>query len=122
MVKALPAVRQRPDQGTESPPAPAGFKVVAMAASAGGVEALGDILAALPADFPAAIVIVQHRTAQEPFELPEVLSRRTAMRVEQAREGSALRPATAFIAPPGWHLLVNADGTLAISRTEKVNF
>jgi two-component system chemotaxis response regulator CheB len=56
--------------------------VVALAASAGGVEALSEILAALPADFPAAIVIVHHRTAQEPFQLPEILSRRTALRVE----------------------------------------
>jgi two-component system, chemotaxis family, protein-glutamate methylesterase/glutaminase len=59
-----------------------------MAASAGGVAALGDILAALPADFPAAIVIVQHRTTEEPFQLPEVLARRTALRVEQAREAA----------------------------------
>jgi two-component system, chemotaxis family, protein-glutamate methylesterase/glutaminase len=122
MASALPAVRQRPDQGAESPPTPPGFKVVALAASAGGVEALGAILAALPAAFPAAIVIVQHRTAQEPFHLPEVLSRRTGLRVEQAREGTALRPASVFIAPPDWHLLVNVDGTLSLSHSAKVKF
>jgi len=86
------------------------------------VEALSGILAALPADFPAAVVIVQHRTAQEPFRLPEVLSRHTALRVEQAREGTALRPATVFVAPPDWHLLANVDGTLSLSRSEKVKF
>jgi two-component system chemotaxis response regulator CheB len=96
--------------------------VVALAASAGGVEALGDVLAALPADFPAAIVVVQHRTAQGPFELPQVLGRRTALRVEQAREGTTLRPATVFVAPPDRHLLVNPDGTLSLSGAEKVNF
>jgi two-component system chemotaxis response regulator CheB len=109
-------------QGAESRPAPRPFNVVALAASAGGVEALGHILAALPADFPAAIVIVQHRTAQEPFQLPEVLSRRTVLRVEQAREGTAMRPASVFIAPPDWHLLVNVDGTLSLSHSAKVQF
>jgi two-component system chemotaxis response regulator CheB len=122
MASALPSECQLPDQQTESLPSPQLFKVVALAASAGGVEALGDILAALPADFSAAIVIVQHRTAQEPFQLPEVLSRRTALRVEQAREGTALRPATVFIAPPDWHLLVNADSTLSLAQSAKLHF
>ena len=70
------------DQAPKAPPGPPSFKVVALAASAGGVEALGDILAALPQDFPAAIVIVHHRTAQQPFQLPAILGRRTALRVE----------------------------------------
>ena len=109
-----------PGQEAESLPTSPLLKVVALAASAGGVEALGDILAALPADFPAAIVIVQHRTGQEPFRLPEVLRRRTALRVERAREGSALRPASVFIALPDWHLLVNVDGTLSLSNSPKV--
>jgi chemotaxis response regulator CheB len=52
---------QPPDQGAESQPTPPNFKVVALAASAGGLAALSGILAALPTDFPAAIVIVQHR-------------------------------------------------------------
>jgi two-component system chemotaxis response regulator CheB len=118
MASALSAVRQRPDQGAEPPPTPPALKVVAT--SAGGVQALGAILAALPADFPAAIVIVQHRTARGPFQLPEVLSRRTVLRVEQAREGTAMRPASVFIAPPDWHLLVNEDGTLSLSHSAKV--
>jgi len=122
MASASPSDGQFPDQGADPPPTPPAFKVVALAASAGGVEALSGILAALPADFPAAVVIVQHRTAQEPFRLPEVLSRHTALRVEQAREGTALRPATVFVAPPDWHLLANVDGTLSLSRSEKVKF
>lgn len=121
MASAAPSDGQLPGKGAEAPPIPPGFKVVALSASAGGVEALGDILAALPADFPAAIVIVQHRTAEEPFELPKVLGRRTALRVEQAREGTALRPATVFLAPPDWHLLVNADSTLSLSQLAKLH-
>ena len=78
------------------------FDVVALATSAGGLAALSTILTALPTDFPAALVIVQHRGVQEPFQLPEVLSRRTRLRVGPAREGTILRPATVFVAPPDW--------------------
>jgi two-component system, chemotaxis family, protein-glutamate methylesterase/glutaminase len=88
----------------------------------GGLAALSTILAALPMDFPAALVIVQHRAVQEPFQLPEVLSLRTGLRVEPAREGTILRPATVFVAPPDWHLLVNVDGTLSLTYSEKVKF
>jgi len=97
------------------------FKVVALAASAGGVEALLEILADLPPDFPAAIVIVQHRTTQEPFRLPAVLGRRTALPVEQAKEGAALSLAKVFVAPPDWHLLVNDDASLSLADSVKVN-
>ncbi len=116
-----PSDGQLPGMVAESPVIPPGFKVVAVAASAGGVQAGGDILAALPADFPAAIVIVQHRTPEEPFLLPEVLSHRTALRVEEAKEGDRLRPATVFVAPPDWHLQVNREDSFSLSRSEKVH-
>src|SRR5579864_5304015 len=111
-----------PSQEAESLAISPPIKVVALAAWAGGVKALSKILAALPVDFPAAIVIVQHRTSEELFHLPEILSRRTALPVEPAREGSVLRPASVFIAPPDRHLLVNVDRTLSLSRSPKVHF
>ncbi len=103
------------------PTGPPNFKVVGLAASAGGVKAVGRVLAALPRDFPAAIVMVQHRTAQEPFLLPEVLSRQTDLRVEKAVDGAAVRLATVYIALPDWHLLVNEGGILSLSRSPKVH-
>jgi two-component system chemotaxis response regulator CheB len=120
MEKRMTDPRLAPDRSSRFPGT--AFDVVAMAASAGGLAALSGILAALPTDFPAAIVIVQHRAVQEPFQLPEVLGLRTVLRVEPAREGIKLRPATAFIALPDWHLLVNVDGTLGLSHSEKVKF
>jgi two-component system, chemotaxis family, protein-glutamate methylesterase/glutaminase len=110
-----------PDRRAESPPAPPPFKVVALAASAGGLAAISRILSGLPADFPAAVLVLLHRTAQEPNLLADILGRRTALRVEQAGEGAKLRPATVFVAPPDRHLLVNGDGTLSRSRSEKVH-
>jgi chemotaxis response regulator CheB len=70
MPSATPADGQQPDPGAESPPTPPAFKVVGLAASAGGVEAVSDILAGLPEDFPAAIVVVQHRKDGRPGHCP----------------------------------------------------
>src|SRR5919201_1475781 len=100
----------------------AAFDVVALAASAGGLSALSRILASLPADFPAALVVVQHLDPRHRSLMAEILSRRTPLTVKQAEEGDDLRPATVYIAPPNRHLLVNPDGTLSLSQSELVHF
>ena len=55
----------------------AAFDVIAMAASAGGLTALSQILIALPSDFPAAILAVQHLDLRHRTIMAEILSRRT---------------------------------------------
>ena len=98
------------------------FDVIAVAASAGGLSALSHVLARLPADFPAAVLVVQHLDPRHRSLMADILSRRTPLQVKQAEEGSRLRPATVFIAPPNRHLLVNPDGTLSLSQSELVHF
>lgn len=99
-----------------------GFELVALAASAGGLKALTDVLAALPADFPAALVVVQHLDPRHRSLMAEILGKRTRLQVSQAREGDRLQPGHVYIAPPNQHLLVNADGILSLSQTELVHF
>jgi two-component system, chemotaxis family, protein-glutamate methylesterase/glutaminase len=99
-----------------------GFDVVAIAASAGGLRAISQILAALPASFPAAIVVVQHLDPRHRSLMADILSRRTALHVEEAKEGTRLNLGTAYIAPPNRHLLVNPDGTISLSQSELVHF
>jgi two-component system, chemotaxis family, protein-glutamate methylesterase/glutaminase len=100
----------------------AAFDVIAVAASAGGLSALSHVLARLPADFPAVVLVVQHLDPRHRSLMADILSRRTPLQVKQAEEGSRLRPATVFIAPPNRHLLVNPDGTLSLSQSELVHF
>jgi len=100
----------------------AAFDIVAMAASAGGLTALSQILTALPADFPAAILVVQHLDPRHRSLMAEILSRRTPLKIQEAREGDTLNPGTVYIAPPNRHLLVNIDGTLSLSQSELVHF
>ena len=104
------------------PPDRAAFDVVALVASAGGLQALSMVLAPLPAEFPAAIVVVQHLDPRHRSLMAEILSRRTKLTVQQAEEGAAMLPANVYIAPPDRHLLVNRDGTLSLSHSELVHF
>src|SRR5882672_9157597 len=99
-----------------------GFELVALAASAGGLKAIAEVLGALPAGFPAAIVVVQHLDPRHRSLMAEILGRRTALRVKEAAEGDRLEPGTAYIAPPNRHLLVNPGGVLTLSQTELVHF
>ena len=97
-------------------------RVVAIAASAGGLAALTHVLAALPADFPAPIVVLQHMRAGQKSFMAEILDRRVPLPVEPARHGERIAAGRIYVAPPGRHLLVGADGVLALSDTERVRF
>jgi two-component system, chemotaxis family, protein-glutamate methylesterase/glutaminase len=98
------------------------FDIVGLAASAGGLNALSNVLAALPKNFPAALVVVQHLDPRHRSLMADILSRRTPLKVKQAEEGDKLQPGRAYIAPPNKHLLVNSDGTLSLTQTQLVHF
>jgi two-component system chemotaxis response regulator CheB len=105
------------------PPFPgAAFDVVALASSAGGLQALSVVLSTLPAPFPAAIVVVQHLDPRHRSLMADLLRKRTLHEIKQAEEGDELLAGRVLIAPPDRHLLVNPDGTVSLTRTELVNF
>jgi two-component system, chemotaxis family, protein-glutamate methylesterase/glutaminase len=98
------------------------FEIIALAASAGGLRALTDVLSVLPRDFPVALVVVQHLDPRHRSLMAEILGKRTSLQVKEAREGDALEPGRALIAPPNRHLLVNPDRTVSLSQSELVHF
>ena len=98
------------------------FEVVALAASAGGLNALTHVLTALPREFPASLVVVQHLDPRHRSLMAEILARRTKITVKEAREGDVLHPGSAYVAPSNRHLLVNPDHTLSLTQTELVHF
>jgi two-component system chemotaxis response regulator CheB len=100
----------------------AAFDVVGVAASAGGLRALRTVISALPEDFPAPIAIVQHLDPRHPSLLSGILGRVTALTVKEAQQGEVMRPGVVYIAPPDRHLLVTANGTLELTRSELVHF
>jgi two-component system, chemotaxis family, protein-glutamate methylesterase/glutaminase len=98
------------------------FDVVALTASAGGLHALSLVLAALPATFPARVVVVQHLDPRHRSLMADILGRRTPLPVREAREGDRLAPGQVFVAPPNHHLLINRNGVLSLTQTELVHF
>lgn len=105
------------------PDAPvAQFEIVAIGTSAGGVQALRDVLGSLPAGFPVPIVVVQHLDPRHETVIAEVIGRRTKLTVKLAETDEVVKPGVVYVAPPDHHLLVGAGGALTLSRTELVHF
>jgi len=94
-----------------SRPGPAGERppLVALGSSTGGPMALVKILSRLPADFPGAVVIVQHVDAMFTPGLAEWLDSQTPLKVALAEEGSWPRPGQALLASSNHHLRLNQE-------------
>ncbi len=94
--------------------------VVAIGASAGGIDALQRLMRDLPADLPAAVCVVLHIPASSHSLLAQVIARQTRLPVSQAIAGERLRAGHVYVAPPDWHLLVRS-GHVRLDRGPKEN-
>jgi two-component system chemotaxis response regulator CheB len=94
--------------------------VVALGASAGGVEALTEVVAGLPPDLPAAVLVVLHLSPTSESALPRILARAASMPVAHAEDREKILAGRVYVAPPDCHLLV-ADGRLEVVRGPKEN-
>lgn len=88
---------------------PGAIPVVAIGASAGGLEAASRLFEALPADSGMAFILVQHLDPNHPSLMVELLAKHTAMKVVQASDGCPLAPDHVYIIPPGCYLTVRAS-------------
>ncbi len=84
--------------------------LVVVGASWGGVLTLERLLGALPPGFPVPVAVVQHRAEGQPDHLPCVLQRVTRLHVKDASDKEAPRAGTVYLAPAGYHLLVEREG------------
>lgn len=101
-------------------PQPIQRDIVVMGSSAGGIEALKQIIPRLPQDFPGAIFIVQHIPAHPPSVLPKLLNARGPERCVHATHGEPIVPGRVYIAPPDMHLTL-ADGIVRVVRGPREN-
>jgi two-component system chemotaxis response regulator CheB len=93
-------------------------RVIAIAGSAGGVQALRTVTAELPADLPAAVCVVLHIPADRPSRLASILDRHGGLPAVLAEDGAELRAGTIYVAPADHHLLVR-EHALELSRAAK---
>lgn len=96
--------------------------VIALVASSGGLRALSEVLAALPASLNAAVLVLQHLESGRRSLLPAILARRTALRVLPAEDGAALQAGTVYVAPSSRHLCITPGRTLALTDAPAVHY
>ena len=94
--------------------------VVVIGCSWGGLEALSAVLEGVPADLEAIVIVVQHRM-HKPSELANLLADHTRWPVCEAEDKEPLSSRQVYLAPPGYHLLVDGD-RFALSTEGPVRF
>ncbi|MBI3183387.1 MAG: chemotaxis-specific protein-glutamate methyltransferase CheB [Myxococcales bacterium] len=110
-VKPAPAVSSSADARAFSI-SPIG--VVAIASSTGGPQVVHTLLSELPGDFPAPIVLVQHINSAFSDSLAGWLAAASKLKIRVAKDGDALLPGEALIAPPGLHMVVPSRGRVSL--------
>jgi two-component system chemotaxis response regulator CheB len=98
------------------------IEAIAVGASAGGVEALGILLQALPEGFVPSILVVLHVPAERPSLLVPLFRPRCRLPVREAMDKERIERGTVYFAPPDYHLLVEAGRTLSLSQDPPVAF
>src|SRR5688572_27115976 len=76
------------------------FPIVGIGASAGGLEAFSQLLAALPEDTGMAYVLVQHLDPHHETRLGDILSKVSRLPIEEARQDAAVKPNHVYVIPP----------------------
>jgi two-component system chemotaxis response regulator CheB len=99
---------------------------VVIGASAGGVEALNHLLPALPKGFGLPVLVVEHVRQGQPSLLPGLFASRCELTVAEPFDKDEIAPGTVYFAPPGYHMLVEAEGgaapAIALSIDPPVRF
>lgn len=96
------------------------YDTFVIGASAGGVEALIQLVSRLPASLPAAILVVVHIPPNAHSLLPQILSRKGSLPAAHAEDGEPIRAGRIYVAPPDRHLLING-GAIHLSTGPREN-
>lgn len=98
------------------------YQAVVIGASAGALDALSEILPALPETYPLPIMIVVHLPVDKTSLMAGLLQKKCHIKVCEAEDKQPLEPGTVYFAPPDYHLLVEKNFTLSLSADDPVLF
>lgn len=96
-------------------------KVVLIGASTGGPRALSEVIPALPHDLPAGVLVVQHMPEGFTGPLANRLDRISNLDVQEARDGDAILRGRVLIAPAGFHMQIESEGTVVLNKKPSVH-
>ena len=98
------------------------YEVLAIGSSWGGIEALTVLVAALPADFPLAVFVVQHQHPHSRNVLATILGRSGMLPVSDIEDKDEMLPGHIYLAPANYHLLLERDNSFSLSLDAHVQF
>src|SRR5262245_40586528 len=103
---ASPSRAAQPERSAPSPSivSDRGFGIVAVGASAGGLEAFSEVLSSVPSPSDLAFILVQHLSPQHASSLPELLANKTTLKVLTAANRMAIAPGHLYVMPPNVHM------------------
>ena len=97
-------------------------EAIAIGASAGGIEAIGALLQALPSPYVPAILVVLHVPPDRPSAVPQLFGGKCRLPVREALDKEPIEAGTVYIAPPDYHMLVEPERLLSLSKDAPVAF
>lgn len=97
-------------------------QAILLGGSAGAIEVVSLVLGALPADFATPIVVIIHLPRHRPSALAGALGGKCRLALREPLDKEPLAPATVYLAPPDYHLLIDPGPSFALSVDETVNF
>jgi two-component system, chemotaxis family, CheB/CheR fusion protein len=106
--KSASLLKKIPRGKADNPPSNS-FPVVAIGASAGGLEAYKEFFHALPGDTGTAFVLIQHLDPSHHSLLAEILSKATRMPVDEVKAGTTIKPNCVYVIPPDAFIAISAD-------------
>lgn len=97
-------------------------RAIVLGVSAGGMKLVKELVTSLPVGFRLPVILVQHISGHTENVWPEMLNKQCLVRVKEAEEKELIKQGTVYMAPPDYHLLIEADYTFTLTSDEKVNY
>ncbi|WP_139378634.1 chemotaxis protein CheB [Parapedobacter luteus] len=99
-----------------------GTEVLILACSAGGFKVMFEMLKVFPENLSIGVLVIIHRNPKYETNIEESIRSKCRIMVKVAEEKERIKPATAYFAPAGYHLLIEPDRSLSLDVSEPVNF
>lgn len=98
------------------------IKLIIIGGSSGSLKVILELLTKLRPDFKIPILLVLHRNSQHESVLTELLAAKSRLQVKEVEEKEAALPASIYIAPQDYHVLLESNGCFSLDYSEKIHY
>ena len=97
-------------------------KILVIGGSAGSLQVILGVLAALGKDYSMPVLVVLHRNNVFESSLEDLISSRSQVQIKEVEEKDQLAPGMVYLCPADYHVLVEKDHTFSLDYSERVNY